>query len=183
MKKHLATTLAILAAWIAFGANSAHAQSGGQIGKPPARTRPTVSPFINMGTGNSALNYYGIIKPQFDANRNFTDLQQGIAQLNTDGTLKGPLGQQDPVGVQGGLQTGHPAGFFNYSHYFPTTPYGGAGTAMQMGGGIGGANSVGNIGGAGFGVGGGNFGAGAGNFGGVGGNRTFYGPIFYTGPR
>lgn len=159
MKKHMATTLAILAAWIVIGANAAQAQFGGQIGKPPVRARPTISPFINLGAGNTAMNYYGIIKPQFDANRNFGDLQQGLAQLNADGTLKGTLGQQDPVGVQGGLQTGHPAGFFNYSHYFPTTPYGGAGGSMQMGGG--------NAGG--FGVGGG--------------NRTFYGPNLYTGPR
>ena len=174
MKRHFAIAMAVLAGWIAVGANIAHAQFGGQLGRPAPRARPTVSPYINLGTGgNNALNFYGIVKPQFEANKNFDNLQQGLAQLNADGTLKGQLGQQDPVGTQTGLQTGHPAGFFNYSHYFPTTPYGGAGNALQMGGGIGGAGNVGNVGAFGIGA-GGAYGAG---------NRTFYGQNLFTGPR
>ncbi len=181
MKRTLATTMAVLAAWIAISPNAALAQFGGQLGRPPMRTRPTVSPFINLGTGNNAFSYYGIIKPQFDAAKNIGDLQQEMTLMNADGTLKGPLGQQDPVGVKNGLQTGHPAGFFNYSHYFPTTPYGGAGAAAQMGVGIGAAGATGNVGA--FGVGAGYNGVGGLGGGGGLGNRTFYGPNLYIGPR
>jgi hypothetical protein len=139
--KPLIRTLAVLLAM----SSVAHAQFG-TLGQPPARSRPTVSPFINQGVGGgiNAFNYYGIIKPQFDTARSINQLQTGVQVLNADGSLKGAISQAQPNAL-GGMQTGHPATYFNYSHYFPmsmgTVGIGGAGTASGFGTGIGGTNS------------------------------------------
>lgn len=126
------------------GANYARAQFG-TLGQPPQRSRPTVSPYINQGIGGgiNAFNYYGIIKPQFETNRQIHQLQSGMQLLNPDGSLKGALDQGQPNAL-GGMQTGHPATYFNYSHYFPMSAgsTGGAGGANTgFGTGVGGANS------------------------------------------
>lgn len=152
MKRFIFACLAALT----LGSGIASAQFN-TIGQPPARVRPTVSPFVNLGSGN-ASSYYGIIRPQADANRSIMDLQQGLHRLNPDGTLRGPLDQQGTGGL-GGLQTGHPATFFNTGQYYP----------MSFGS-VGGNTTLGN----GTGLGGYNSGLGAG-FGGFGAARSFYG--------
>jgi hypothetical protein len=49
-----------------------------------------VSPFITQGVGGgiNAFNYYGLIKPQFDVNRNINQLQMGLQHLNPDGSIR-----------------------------------------------------------------------------------------------
>ena len=149
MKRMVITSLAALVIMGGVGLNFAGAQFGG-LGQPPPRSRPTVSPLINQGAGGiNAFNYYGIIKPQFDTNRSINQLQQGLQLLNPDGSLQGALSQGQPNAL-GGMQTGHSATFFNYSHYYPM---GGTSTGSTSGVGATGAG----------------FGAGAT------GNRTFYG--------
>jgi hypothetical protein len=121
----------------------------GTLGQAPQRPRPTVSPYINQGVGGglNAFNYYGIIKPQFETNRSINQLQTGVQLLNADGSLKGALSQSQPNAL-GGMQTGHPATYFNYSHYFPMS-YGSTtatGAASSFGTGVGGMNSgVGSV--------------------------------------
>src|SRR5438552_3659922 len=157
-------TLTALALWSSVGLNFASAQFGGTLGQAPPRSRPAVSPFINLGPGGAGA-FYGIIKPQLDANRSINDLQQGVMRLNPDGSLKGQLDQATGTTTIG-LQTGHSASFFNYGHYFPVNGPGSAtnatGTSFGTGSGLGGSSS-GLTTGSGFGV---------GPFT----NRTFFGP-------
>ncbi|MBI2806200.1 MAG: hypothetical protein HYX68_14560 [Planctomycetes bacterium] len=121
MKRTLIASLAVLALW-GLGQQSARAQF--ILGQAPPRVRPTVSPAINMGAGG-AFSYYGYIKPQMDSTRSILNLQQTLNRLNPDGSLQGQLNgaqlqqQQQQNNGLGGLQTGNPATFFNYSHYFP----------------------------------------------------------------
>jgi hypothetical protein len=142
MKRGITTAL-LLASWLGV-VPFASAQFG-TLGQAPARPRPTVSPFINQGTGGiNAFNYYGVIKPQFETNRQFNEMQQ---RLNVDGSLRSPLQTpQDTPNALGGLQTGHTSTFFNYGRYFPNSP--------PMGGGSGIGNTTGfGLGGVGAGLG------------------------------
>jgi hypothetical protein len=104
--------------------------------------------------------------PQAATNPQIAQMQQQLNQLNPDGSLKSQLTQGLTTSSLGGLQTGHSAGFFNYGHYFPLNPPGGATTATTagFGPGFGGFNA--GLAGAGFGT-----GFGVGNIGG----RTLFG--------
>ena len=150
MRRSIVTSLTVLALWGSIGLNFATAQFG-SLGQAPPRTRPTVSPFINLGQGGAGA-FYGIIKPQLDANRSINDLQQGLQRLNPDGSLQGQL-NQGHINAQTGLQTGHAASFFNYSHYYPLTPGGASsGGTTGLGAGLGspgfgvGTGGIGNTG-------------------------------------
>jgi len=106
------------------------AQTGqlGTYNPPQVRQRGPVSPYINMGPGGNAADYYGIVRPQIDAMKAFDQLQYGLAHV-ADGTT--PLNSVLPQNMQnslGGLQTGHPVSFNNYQRFFPLT----AGTVTGM---------------------------------------------------
>jgi hypothetical protein len=166
MKRAIFTSLAVLVAW-GVGASFALAQFG-TLGQPPIRPRPTVSPYINMGTG--AQGYYGLIKPQTDANRSIQDLQNNLSRMGLDSSGQAATDPNNPLGGSTpGLQTGHAATYFNYSHYYPqNAPIGSGGSGMGgIGSGLGGVNpyfyNQGPFGGG--------FGFGAGG-------RTFFGPTF-----
>jgi hypothetical protein len=95
----------------------AFSQARAQIGYPgPAGTpfsRPVVSPYINLlRAGNpTAVNYYGIVRPQLQYNSSIQQLQQQTA------SNRAALGEVEAaVGVPA---TGHSTAFLNYSHYFP----------------------------------------------------------------
>ena len=173
----------LTARWAAamLGLPATEGQGQFTLGQAPPRLRPTVSPAINLGAGG-AFSYYGYIKPQSDATRSIFSLQQTLSQLNQDGSLQGQLSasslweqqmqQQQRTDVLR-LQTGHPATFFNYSHYYPMTPPGG-GTGLGGTGGFGGTTGLG-----GFGP---NMGQGVGI--GRPSTPTFYGPMLIQGfPR
>ena len=147
MQRSIAVGLTVLAVWCGAGLNYAGAQFG-TLGQPPARPRPTVSPYVNLGEGGNAFNYYGLVKPETDAYKSIQQLQQGAQLLNPDGSAKGPL-QPNQVNALGGLQTGHAVTFFNYGHYYPQNPYAGtAGTAnLPPGTGLGGYGVGANVGG------------------------------------
>lgn len=172
MKRAIITSLAVALVWTGVGLNFASAQFG-TLGQPPAR-RPAVSPYINLGIGGGgAVSYYGLIKPQIDANRSIVELQNVVTHMNPDGSLRGQLDAQGQGQTgQTGLQTGHAAQFFNYGHYYPIAGPGGAtstGTGMGYGPGMGGFNS--------------NFGPGGNiNFG-TGPQRGFFGGAFGTNLR
>jgi hypothetical protein len=132
MKRGIITALAVLAAWWG-GANFAAAQFGPGLG---------VSPFYPLGGGTVRTHPFGPIQMQ-PVNPQIAELQQSIGRINVDGSLRSPL---DPAGINalGGLQTGHPATFFNTGHYYPTTSPGGAGASgTGFGSGVGGNQNLG----------------------------------------
>jgi hypothetical protein len=94
-------------------AAEAHAQ--GTLPTPPGvapyLNRPTVSPYLNLlqRNTNPAINYYGIVRPEFQFRRTINQLasqvQEAQADINT--------GQAGAV-----FQTGHPVQFMNLSHFY-----------------------------------------------------------------
>ena len=96
----------------------------------PFQSGPTVSPYLNLlrGQGLPAVNYYGIVRPQFDTNARFRAL--GQTGLQSAATPAEPDGQFIPT-------TGLSAGFMNHGSFFMTT--GGGGTARPSRGPVGGA--------------------------------------------
>jgi hypothetical protein len=73
--------------------------------------RPTVSPYLNLlRPGNTAVNYYGLVRPQLNAQTIAGQLQQEIntAQRTADaGVIDVSL-----------LATGHRVGFQNHRRFF-----------------------------------------------------------------
>lgn len=137
--------------WMALGCitpNTVHAQIGqsGQIGsynRPRTNTNPTISPYLNLDRGgNPAVNFYGLVRPQIDANRAFQQLDPALfggdprLGFGAGGAAVGPDGNPIPGATNYlpnqafGLNTGHQATFFYYSHYyqFPAGQRGGAGS-------------------------------------------------------
>jgi hypothetical protein len=114
MKRCLASLFAVLIA-----AASAHAQPQiGSYNPPVVNPRPIVSPYLNLnrnGFGNTAVDYFGIVRPQIDNQRAIQQLQQQFQF--TQGQV-GQLNQQQPADEM--APTGRAlGGYFNYSHYFP----------------------------------------------------------------
>ena len=135
MKRWLGLLLATGLVWTAAAQNALAQQwQIGGYNPPNVRSRPTYSPYLNLGQGTGgAAAYYGIVRPQFEINRNAAQLGQLQQFVNQPGAPVGPAlpGQE----TQLTLDTGHPATFFNTSHYFGT----GAGR-----GGFGGAQGANN---------------------------------------
>lgn len=126
-----------------------HAQFGG-IGSysPPKTSRnPAFSPYLNLNRdGAPGINYFGIVRPQMDANRNFQQIEQGTfvdprlgpnQGMGPDGSVL-PGAQNYLPNQAAGLRTGHPATYFYYSHYyqFPNRA-GGGGAGSGAGGNMG----------------------------------------------
>ena len=96
-------------------------QATGQVflpkqGGPPLR--PPVSPYLNLVNGfngNTAINYYGIVRPQIDFAR-----QLQMLQFQQQGYYNPQFGVLDAEDGTMGTHsvTGHPTVFFNYGHYF-----------------------------------------------------------------
>jgi hypothetical protein len=157
MKRCLAWSIVALACSVGT-ARPALAQQFGQIGSyspPNVRSRPTVSPYLNLtlNTNQPAVNYYGIVQPQVNTQRNLQTLQGEINQLQPQFGIQGQ--DQGPNG-EILLSTGHGVAFLNTGQFY-----------QRFGGGRAGGRGAGggNNGGAGFntlqtGVGGGNGGGG-----------------------
>jgi hypothetical protein len=95
----------------------------------PYTSGPAVSPYLNLlRPGNGpAINYYGLVRPQFDTLAGFQAVQQRFGQLQTSVQAAG--GPAD-----GALITGHGAAFMNLGGYFMTTNVG-SGVAPTAGAG------------------------------------------------
>jgi hypothetical protein len=134
MKRWLRFLLASGLVWAAISENAS--AQGWQIGgynQPNVRSRPTYSPYLNLGQGTGGASaYYGIVRPQFDINRNTIQLGQLQQFVNQPPGAVGPgMGDQPQLT----LDTGHHATFFSTSHYFGTgAPRGGGGTGGATGG-------------------------------------------------
>jgi len=135
MNRWLARTLAVAA--LCVSAQSAFAQAQiGQYTAPNVNPRPRVSPYLNLsrpGVGGG-INYYNLVKPQMETQRNLLDLQseykvlQGVQQQQLEDPTTGTLTTQAPAQSVGG--------YFNYMHYYPMFNRQGAGaiTPGQVGG-------------------------------------------------
>lgn len=104
----------IALAFITIVNSTAHAQGPNRPGLNPY---PTVSPYVNLLNnrgGNPAINYYGMVRPQFAFRGAVQQLQQGI-QANQDAFV-------DLQTANAGYpETGHAAGFQTQVHYFMNT--------------------------------------------------------------
>jgi hypothetical protein len=103
------TSLAVATVLLLALSHSANAQRPPRVGTPPP-SPPTFSPYLNLlrGGTNPAINYYGLVRPEFAWRRAVGQLGEEIQQTQAD------------VAAQGGgtLQTGHPVQFLNLSHYY-----------------------------------------------------------------
>ncbi len=124
---------ASLVAALLLGSNVHAQQPLGGYTPPTVSQRPTISPYLNLNRGsglNSATNYFGIVRPQFDNQQALQQLQQ--QNQATQGMLQNQAGQ---VAFDEMTPTGHRlGGFFNYGHYYPLFSQGGgaAGTAPGL---------------------------------------------------
>jgi hypothetical protein len=75
--------------------------------------RPALSPYLNLlRGGNTAINYYGLVRPQEEFSSSIREFQQQVhtaqgTQMSREGGIALPV-------------TGHPTRFFNYQGYFFT---------------------------------------------------------------
>lgn len=86
---------------------------GGAFGRGPTPfSRPTVSPYLNLlQSGNPAINYYGLVRPQLQFQRALQNLGDNV---NTLGNNVNALDtNQTP-------QTGHKGSFMTQGMYFMT---------------------------------------------------------------
>ena len=81
-------------------------------GSPIPSPRPVVSPYINLLRNNSPayLNYYGLVRPEFQFQNQLGGLQQSLAASSGAGSATDP--------ATGLPLTGHSTQFLNTSHYF-----------------------------------------------------------------
>jgi hypothetical protein len=90
---------------------------------------PAVSPYINLNRGgNPAVNYYGLVRPQFAANSALQSFGADLHTLSLSPGTQGNANQQRP-------QTGNRSSFMTHTRYF-----------MNNGGGRSGANPSGGLG-------------------------------------
>ncbi len=148
----------------AFAGSSTRAQA--PLGPTP---RPAYSPYLNLlRSGNPTFqNYYGLVRPQIQANQSIQSLQGQLQSTNAliASNSTGTDGSALPV-------TGQTFGYMNHRGYFQNNRNGGVNGGGGGAGGMGG-NAGGNGGAASFGGGRqntGNIGGGA-RTGNVGGRR------------
>jgi hypothetical protein len=125
------TLVALVALAVCFAARPVHAQAYVPPQASPYGTGG-ISPFVNMlRPGNPAVNYYGLVQPQIQANQQFGQLQQQTQQL-----ARGQASLVAPPTNQAQTPTGHATGFMQHGHYFMTTGIGRQGnnqTAAALG--------------------------------------------------
>ena len=88
------------------------AWSQGVYVPPPTSPYPRqpLSPYLNLlRSGNPAINYYGLVRPQQQFYSSISQLQQQVQAPVNAALIADP--NIYPY-------TGHPTRFFNYSHYF-----------------------------------------------------------------
>src|SRR5712692_8216297 len=100
-------------------------------------TRPAYSPYLNLNRfgSSAAQNYYGIVRPELQANAELLQLQQRLGAQ-----------QQAITSLQySEFQTGHGAGFMTHHRFF-MTGFGQAGGSRPTGGSFTGGTGLGQAG-------------------------------------
>jgi hypothetical protein len=71
------------------------------------------SPYLNLNRAgsNPAINYYGLVRPEFEFRAAYQSLQREVGQ---DRALV-----RETIGEGGLPVTGHSTSFLNFSHFFP----------------------------------------------------------------
>src|SRR5260370_12815663 len=121
MKRVGLTALAALGVLGFLATGQARAQFGYQRPQTSPNPRPAVSPYLNLlRSGDPAVNYNTLVRPQIEQPRAIQQLQIEVQQQD-----QAMLGQRFavPAGVNPSAVlpfTGHPTQFMNYSHYFTT---------------------------------------------------------------
>ena len=116
MKRLLATLFAAGTLFASVGNQPALAQMlNPQLGVPPTTPYqgPAVSPYLNLFRRDTlpAVNYYGIVRPQFEFNNSLQQLQGQALQTRQE--VNAEAEQLAP-------STGHPVQFQNQGRYFQT---------------------------------------------------------------
>ena len=110
MRRLLSAAL-ILTGSLVLASSEARSQGPGTAG-PSTYTRPTVSPWLNLGRGGpAALNYYQGVRPETDLYRNISQTNRLNQQVSSN-----QQGIQDIA--SGLLTTGHSVRFMSYGYYF-----------------------------------------------------------------
>ncbi len=113
MRRQLLASLASLGLLGLLAAGPARAQMPYSQPMVNPYYRPPISPYLNLALpGNTAINYYGLVRPQVQAMNAINQLQGQVLQNQQAlyaAEAYGP--QQLPV-------TGHAAGFQNHQAYF-----------------------------------------------------------------
>ncbi|HJZ90143.1 MAG TPA: hypothetical protein VKE40_04675 [Gemmataceae bacterium] len=117
---------AVLCGLFAAAADAGAQTTPGQMtGRPLGGiATPTFSPYLNLArSGNPAINYYGLVRPQVDFARAFDVLQgQLMAGQQGAGESRAP-GEMAP--------TGHPIQFLNTGGFFLSAGGGPRATTVQ----------------------------------------------------
>jgi hypothetical protein len=112
-------TLFVMVVVLLSSVASGRASAQGPFGRPGVApfSQPTVSPYLNLLRGDTpaAINYYGLVRPEFAALQNFTNLQQ---EINLNRSLLSSTAGESFTGIP---ISGHPAYFLNTGGYFLTT--------------------------------------------------------------
>jgi hypothetical protein len=110
-------------------------------GQPPFGTQPRVSPFINLlRTGTApGINYYGLVRPEFDFRNSIQQLQ-----FQTRANQQAITGLQE---TSGPVTTGHTFGFNTHLIYFQSLPGGTAAVTSAPTRGLGTPGGTGGFGG------------------------------------
>ncbi|HEY1380612.1 MAG TPA: hypothetical protein VGF55_27675 [Gemmataceae bacterium] len=86
---------------------------GSPFGGPARASSPTFSPYLNLlRPGNQAVNYYGLVRPQFEFRSGLDQLQQQY------GTLSREVNAPNQAGPTELPATGHAVSFMNTRGYF-----------------------------------------------------------------
>ncbi len=114
----------LLAAIFVVGLSAARGPAQYVPGSAPGR-RPALSPYLNLDRpGNPGINYYGLVRPQFQVQGALQKLSNSVNSLESN---QAPA-QDIP------LQTGHASSFMTQSKYFMTNAAGNRGSNRGTGG-------------------------------------------------
>ncbi|HTU16655.1 MAG TPA: hypothetical protein VMG10_01220 [Gemmataceae bacterium] len=120
MKRFVLAPLAVLLAWWVAAANPASAQNTYPYMQPrfgAGYTTP-LSPFLNLLLpGNTAVNYYALVEPQFQRRQYRNQMNQTLQGIYNQ--LPTPPGVEEEANINAPLSSaGHPTAFGYTGSYF-----------------------------------------------------------------
>ncbi|HKB37283.1 MAG TPA: hypothetical protein VKD72_12585 [Gemmataceae bacterium] len=111
--RHFLRIVSLSVAFFCWAAPHCLAQAG--YIRPPLGgpfNPPPTSPYLNLNRGgNPAINYFNLVRPEFEFRNAYQSLQRQV-NLNRDLV-------REALTEEGVPATGHSTSFLNYSHYFP----------------------------------------------------------------
>jgi hypothetical protein len=112
----LKPALIALALVLAAGTVRAQAPIAPQAPTQQPYSPPVFSPYLNLlNRGNPAINYYGIVRPEVQAQQQLQRLQLGLTRTNAELEAATTTAASGPLPA-----TGHTTAFMTQAHYFGT---------------------------------------------------------------